>query len=32
MHAVDPVQRLKLLRYRLDKIPEERRFHDVVSF
>jgi hypothetical protein len=28
MHAVDPVQRLKLLRHRLDTIPEERRFHD----
>ena len=28
MHAVDPVQRLKLLRHRLDTMPEERRFHD----
>jgi hypothetical protein len=28
MHAADPVQRLKLLRYRLDRMPEERRFHD----
>jgi hypothetical protein len=28
MHAVDPVQRLKHLRHRLDTIPEERRFHD----
>src|SRR5215208_2102702 len=33
MHAVDPVQRLKLLRYRLDtmregQIPDERRFND----
>ena len=27
MHAADPVQRLKLLRYRLDTMPEERRFH-----
>jgi hypothetical protein len=27
MHAVDPVQRLKLLRYRLEKLSE-RRFHD----
>jgi hypothetical protein len=27
MHAVDPVQRLKLLRYRLDTLSE-RRFHD----
>jgi C-terminal processing protease CtpA/Prc len=33
MHAIDPVQRLKLLRYRLDtmpeeRLPDERRFHD----
>ena len=28
MHAADPIQRLKLLRYRLDTMPEERRFHD----
>jgi Peptidase family S41 len=27
MHAVDPIQRLKLLRYRLHALPE-RRFHD----
>jgi hypothetical protein len=27
MHAVDPVQRLKLLKYRL-RTPSERRFHD----
>ena len=27
MHAVDPVQRLKLLRHRLENLPE-RRFHD----
>src|SRR5918992_5030495 len=27
MHAVDPVQRLKLLRYRLERMSE-RRFHD----
>ena len=27
MHAVDPVQRLKLLRYRLHTLSE-RRFHD----
>ena len=27
MHAVDPVQRLKLLRHRLEGLPE-RRFHD----
>jgi len=27
MHAVDPVQRLKLLKYRLRKLSE-RRFHD----
>jgi Peptidase family S41 len=27
MHAVDPVQRLKLLRHRLEGMPE-RRFHD----
>src|SRR5829696_4851378 len=27
MHAVDPVQRLKLLRYRLNTLSE-RRFHD----
>ena len=36
MHAVDPVQRLKLLKYRLDriteeKIPNEIRFHNEMT-
>jgi C-terminal processing protease CtpA/Prc len=28
MHATDPIQRLKLLRYRLRKMSEERQFYD----
>ena len=28
MHAVDPIQRLKLLRYRLPRMTSERRFYD----
>jgi Peptidase family S41 len=28
MHAVDPAQRLRLLRRRLEGLPDDRRFHD----
>jgi hypothetical protein len=31
MHAVDPVQRLKLLRYRLDKMLEEQIHDEMIS-